>query len=241
MCTVSFYNTGNEIIITSNRDEKVIRSQSTMPIEEGDKGEYVIYYAKDTQAFGTWFVTDNLGRVAVLLNGAFVKHQLGGNYKKSRGVVLLELFKEPIFFNAFEKYCLKNIEPFQILFYQNNVLQRFLWDGEKKHVEFLNTLKSYIFSSVTLYETNIIEERKIWFHQFVSKNEELNNKMILDFHLHHHKHDLQNGLTINRTNEAKTFSISQVVINPENNTYTYLDLLNNNSTAKVIELLQAHQ
>ena len=34
-----------------------------------------IYFAKDSKAGGSWFAADNCGNIAMLFNGAFVKHE----------------------------------------------------------------------------------------------------------------------------------------------------------------------
>jgi uncharacterized protein with NRDE domain len=238
MCTVSFYNTGNQIIITSNRDEKTIRQQSTIPINTIDENGITKYFSQDVKALGTWFVTDSKGRVAVLLNGAFEKHQSKIGYEKSRGIVLLDIFSASDFEHAFTDYNLNNIEPFQILFYGNNILKRFIWDGITKHIIALNNDEYYIFSSATLYDKEAIANREKWFDDLVGSTQKLSSTAILDFHLNKNKEDKINGLTINRNNETQTFSVSQVVIENHQSIYSYLDLLTGNIVTEVINILQ---
>jgi hypothetical protein len=43
MCTVSFINTNNEIIITSNRDEKVVRPSAIPPKNYVKNGKNIIF------------------------------------------------------------------------------------------------------------------------------------------------------------------------------------------------------
>jgi uncharacterized protein with NRDE domain len=49
-----------------------------------------VIYPKDPKA-GTWYVVDEKGTVLVLLNGANEKHVAGLNYRKSRGLIVLDI------------------------------------------------------------------------------------------------------------------------------------------------------
>ena len=111
MCTVTFIPSNNGVIITHNRDEKLTRLPSDLP----KKTEYFgkkLWYPKDTDKNGTWFCTDEKGRVACILNGAFEKHTSTPPYRLSRGIVVLDAFKESTFSEWLNNYDLNNIEPF---------------------------------------------------------------------------------------------------------------------------------
>lgn len=90
MCTVTFVKTADKIVITSNRDEKIIRPNAIPPQNYMVNGKNVIY-PKDPKAGGTWCVVDENGTVLVLLNGANEKHTVKLPYRKSRGLIVLEL------------------------------------------------------------------------------------------------------------------------------------------------------
>ena len=74
MCTVSFVNNKGAAIITSNRDEKVVRPGAVEPRNYSHKGKNIMY-PKDSKAGGTWFAIDEYGNVVVLLNGGIEKHK----------------------------------------------------------------------------------------------------------------------------------------------------------------------
>jgi uncharacterized protein with NRDE domain len=99
MCTVSFVRVNDSIIITSNRDEHVQREKAMPPAFHLLKGKKIIF-PKDAKAGGTWFASANNVVVAVLLNGAFVKHIAKPQYRKSRGLILLEMMEadDPLVF-----------------------------------------------------------------------------------------------------------------------------------------------
>ena len=52
-----------------------------------------IIFPKDAKAGGTWFAAADTGVIAVLLNGAFKKHIAQPPYRKSRGLILLEIMQ----------------------------------------------------------------------------------------------------------------------------------------------------
>ena len=121
MCTVSFVNVNNKIIITSNRDEKIIRPSAIPPKNYNINGKNVIF-PKDPKAGGTWYVVDEKGTVLVLLNGADEKHQVEPLYRKSRGLIVLELISENSPKDFWNKIDLENIEPFTLVLFQENQL-----------------------------------------------------------------------------------------------------------------------
>jgi uncharacterized protein with NRDE domain len=50
-----------------------------------------VIYPKDPKAGGTWYVVDENGTVLVLLNGAEEKHTIKLSYRKSRGLIVLDI------------------------------------------------------------------------------------------------------------------------------------------------------
>ncbi len=130
MCTVSVIVQNENIILTSNRDEKTQRLPALFPslysLEKKD-----IFYAKDTQANGTWFAADNKGNAVVLLNGGFKRHESKSSYRKSRGLVVLDIISSPNLFDELEAYGLDDIEPFHLVVVNANQIKRMIWDGEQ--------------------------------------------------------------------------------------------------------------
>jgi uncharacterized protein with NRDE domain len=79
----------NKIIVTSNRDEAVLRTAIPPKtyLIDGKK----ITFPKDPKAGGTWYAVAENGILLVLLNGAEEKHEHQPPYKRSRGLVVLEI------------------------------------------------------------------------------------------------------------------------------------------------------
>lgn len=230
MCTVSFVCYNDTIIITSNRDENVIRL-AIPPKNYLLKGKNVIY-PKDPKSGGTWYVVDEKGTVLVLLNGADEKHQVKLPYRKSRGVIVLEMISSNSpkeFWDAIE---LENIEPFTLVLFQNKQLFQLRWNGIEKSVLNLNTNKNHVWSSSTLYSKDIREQRSNWFYTFLNNNPEVTETELLHFHRYTEAENKEHGLVINRNNELKTLSITQSVIEKNKVSIRYLDLIDNTESSK---------
>jgi hypothetical protein len=223
MCTVTYFHTGKSRILTSSRDEKT----SCLPSAEPEVvvcGSRRLFFSRDSRSGGTWFISDDHKRVAVLLNGAFQKHEVRPAYRKSRGLVLIDLFIAEPFVPGFEAYNLTDIEPFQVIYTDHHGLCRLVWDGKMKHYFELAPHLSHIFSSVTLYDEAASTLREQWYSEFIKTNKNISREDLFNFHLHHQKENPVNGLRIHREDQHKTHNISQVEISPEGGLYTYLDL-----------------
>ena len=98
MCTVTYIPLTNHCYLTSNRDEHITRGQAIAPKKILANG-YELIYPKDADAGGTWIATKNTGEAIVLLNGGFYKHKSNPPYKKSRGIILLNIYRNWAFIN----------------------------------------------------------------------------------------------------------------------------------------------
>src|SRR5437773_862042 len=90
MCTVTFIPQGDTAFITHNRDEKSSRAKAIAPKQYIING-YALLFPRDSAAGGTWIAVNESGAAAVLLNGGFVKHPYRPPYRKSRGLVFLDI------------------------------------------------------------------------------------------------------------------------------------------------------
>lgn len=228
MCTVTFIPQGNHFFLTSNRDEQSTRGHALAPKKIQVNG-FELIYPKDADAGGTWIATKNTGEVIVLLNGGFDKHEPKPPYKKSRGIVLLDIFTKIEPLQALETEDLNNIEPFTIVYCRNQLLVEFRWDGLAKHFKKLNCTIPHIWSSVTLYEPAIVKKRQIWFNEWLLPKSNPELKDILDFHLYAGEGNAAIDINMNRKNELFTVSISSIFMGEKQVEFTYLDLINNKS------------
>jgi hypothetical protein len=224
MCTVTFVPLPEGIILTSNRDEK--KSRPTISPKIYQKANAKLLFPKDEKAGGTWIVAKNDGTVIVLLNGAFEKHQVKPSYSKSRGLVLLEVIESSNPLAFFKSTNLIGVEPFTLILFQNQELFELKWDEENKHIFEHSINEPHIWSSATLYSKQKREERKYWFDQFLEKNIFLTKEKVLGFHQNTHTENADYGLVIDRGNELKTLSITQVSSINNHITMHYIDIEN---------------
>ncbi len=237
MCTVSFINTNGKIIITSNRDEHSERTNASEPLGI-DFGQKKIFFPKDEKAGGSWIAASNKGEIVVLLNGAFIKHVPKPIYKKSRGLVLIDVIKEESPNLFIKSIDLRGIEPFTIIIYYEDELNEYRWDGEKIHEKSCNSKQNYIWSSCTLYSNEIIEHRKKWFEIYLDKTPILDESSMMLFHSNNNNDD-ENGFIINRDTGMKTFSITQIVLQNKELTFLHNDLLQNKNYFKKIKIINS--
>lgn len=224
MCTVSFVATNDKIIITSNRDEKTVRPSAIPPRNYTLNGKKLIF-PKDPKAGGTWFVANADGTILVLLNGADEKHEVQFPYRKSRGLIVLDMISSFSPKDFWTEIDLENIEPFTLVLFQNNALFQLRWNGKEKETTSLDIYQNHIWSSSTLYSSSIREKRANWFHDFMNQNPEISESKMHDFHRYTEEENDENGLVINRNDEMKTLSITQSVIEKNKVAILHYDLI----------------
>ena len=134
MCTVSFIPVKGKVFITHNRDEKVGRPKALYP-EEYNIGGHKLLFPRDTAAGGSWFGVNQNGSAAVLLNGGFTKHLVRAAYRKSRGLVFLDILAADHLLSAYQKIDLANIEPFTVILWNEENLLECRWDGTRKYIK----------------------------------------------------------------------------------------------------------
>lgn len=229
MCTVSFVCSNNKIIITSNRDEQVLRPA----IEPKNYliNNKNIFFPKDPKAGGTWFAITENATVLVLLNGASEKHKWQPPYRKSRGLILLDIISSFSPINEWKEINLLEIEPFTLVLFQDQKLYQLRWNGLMKETVLLDTNKNYVWSSSTLYPKNIRDKRSEWFYQFLETKPEISENEMFNFHRYTENENSENGLIINRNDNLKTLSITQTVLEDNKVSLMHYDLLNHKEFA----------
>ncbi len=223
MCTVSYVRSGDKTIITSNRDEEVARP--ALEPQNYRVGNKNVFFPKDPRAGGTWFAVDENANVIVLLNGASEKHQWNPPYRKSRGLIVLDLIGSESIFATWQTIDLDNIEPFTLVACQNGELQQLRWNGTEKESAALDPARDYIWSSSSLYPQNVREARAQWFEKFLVTRPGVNESEMFNFHRYTEDADPENGLVINRNGFLKTLSITQTVIEKNKVRLMHHDLL----------------
>lgn len=230
MCSVSFLpDEGSGFILTSNRDESIDR-QAAMP-EKYRYHEQEIIFPKDSRVFGSW-IACSPQRTVCLLNGGKEPHIPSPPYRKSRGVVLLDLLCSKNIYDFKDTYELIDIEPFTAILVENNgsELYSLIWDGEYADIIELDHTQTHFWSSSTLYDENWRSKRKKWFDDFVQIPNHRNAKDLLDFHLTGGNQYPENNLVMSRNQgKLRTVSITQITYNHTCRMF-HLDLLDRNQS-----------
>tara|TARA_R110002072_G_scaffold302889_1_gene489479 strand:- start:65 stop:784 length:720 start_codon:yes stop_codon:yes gene_type:complete len=231
MCTVTFVKSkdGNAIL-TSNRDEKSHRATlapSTYSINERN-----VTFPKDEVADGTWIALGDNGVFCCLLNGGFKIHQSTGNYRRSRGQILLDVFREKSPEEFLNNVDLDNIEPFTLIIYNSieDKLNVLVWDEKNKHISQLNADEPHFWASATLYSPEFSQKRKQQFFDFMN-NQSTNLETVI-FTLHNSEKQ-QNGFILNDRDGIKTVSVTQLILSVLKGKMVYYDLVN--ETEKIVE------
>jgi Transport and Golgi organisation 2 len=227
MCTVTFIPSEHTIFLTSNRDEKHWRSLASLPASHNGRSGRILF-PKDGDAGGTWIAVHENGNAIVFLNGGFFAHTPQPPYRRSRGLVLLDLIDQPDPHNFFLTIGLNNIEPFTAIIWDDRRLFECRWDGEQKHSLQLDETIPHIWSSVTLYNPATIAKRIQWFDEWIGQNKKPLQDEILHFHQFTGDGDCHNDLMMNR-GQVFTVSVTSMAIAPNHAVMTYLDFKNNQS------------
>ncbi len=235
MCTVTFIPVRDKFFITSNRDEKNSRKQAISPAVHIYKNTMLIF-PQDPQGGGTWMALKENGDAAVLLNGAFDRHISASHYKRSRGLILLDVLSAEHPSYSFTKTDLAGIEPFTLVLLESGSLYEFRWDGSNRHCKQLSTSRPHIWSSATLYNSVTVKKREQWFAKFLNSHPAPTQLDIFNFHRFGGDGDLRNDLLMSRDELYATVSITSILLTTERGSMKYKDLLNDQLFEKKIEL-----
>ncbi|HEU0136493.1 MAG TPA: NRDE family protein [Flavobacterium sp.] len=236
MCTVTFAAINGRTVITSNRDEQVVRpSMQPLVYSVGHKR---LLFPKDPRAGGTWFSVDENGNAAVLLNGGFEKHVRKSSYERSRGLIVLDIISDASPIICWKQINLTKVEPFTLILFESQNLYQLVWDGFQKHCQHLDSRQSYIWSSSTLYPAAVRAQRQLLFTKFIYDHIDVTADELFDFHKNTSPLDHENGLVINRNGILKTLTITQAIISEESTLVKHDDLINNMASLNEIFHLQ---
>lgn len=222
MCTVTYVPLRDSILLTSNRDEQIVRGAAAMPEKYRQKSGEILM-PKDGQAGGTWIAMHHNGNAMVLLNGAFKKHIPNPPYRKSRGLIFLDIFDghSPIAnFNAID---LTDIEPFTVVIWERGELAEARWDGLGKYVTPLSVSEPRIWSSVTLYNDDVTAKRRSLFDRWLKETSYKTAEEIRLFH--EFAHDDEIAVRMGGNGMLQTISITGIEITNSKAVMHYKDML----------------
>ncbi|NIJ52930.1 NRDE family protein [Dyadobacter arcticus] len=236
MCTVSYLPGQSGFILTSSRDEKITRPIARLsgPVIIHDRE---VTFPQDPLGQGTWIASSNT-RTVCLLNGAFKNHQPRPPYKYSRGLVVLHAFDYFTIQSFAHHYDFSGLEPFTLLLVEVGELLVLHWDGSQLLITEKDASRKHIWSSVTLYQPDIIAKREKWFSDWIISTNNLSLDNIRKFHLTAGDGDPENAVRMRRDNLYATVSLTSVVRSGTHMEMTYEDLIHAEPATR--SLLQHH-
>ncbi|UCE93552.1 MAG: NRDE family protein [Flavobacteriaceae bacterium] len=211
MCTVTFLPLSEtDFVLTSSRDVGFRRARADFP-STVIKNNVSLHFPRDGKAGGTWIGTSRDNRLICLLNGGYKNHKRQTSYRKSRGLIVIELLAAENFEQSCKEIDLNGIEPFTlvvVLWDKSRQLFEFVWDGSRKHLKEFEWKES-IWSSSTLYDEEMRTVRRGWFNEWLSKNE-ITPSGVLKFHRTAGNGQPELDIFMKRENVG-TVSLTQVV------------------------------
>jgi Transport and Golgi organisation 2 len=238
MCTVTFIPAKDGVYLVSNRDEKHFRGDA-LPPEAYEFHTGKIVFPKDADKGGTWIAMHENGNAIVFLNGGKEAHMPEPPYRKSRGLVLLDLINANSAPEAFDRMDLTSIEPFTAVTWENSRLFELIWDGEEKHITEKDNSAPHIWSSVTLYEETTRSKRRRWFDDWLERTPDPQMEDILHFHQFTGEGDAHNDLMMNRDGKVFTVSITGMHLKRHYGQMQYLDLKNKKTSVSDLRFRQS--
>lgn len=233
MCTVTYLPIGNnQFILTSNRDESPMRK--TIAPKKYDEQGVALVYPKDELAGGTWIGLSEKNRLVCLLNGGFEIHERKGPYAMSRGLIVRKILSAENSVTCIENFIFDNIEPFTLVLvdWKNSLATyELVWDGVTKHFTELAQAPK-IWSSSTLYTSEMKASRRSWFADWLSENKTFQQQEIINFQTSTNKGTPETSLKMKR-NFVETVSITSVK-KEEDICLIYNDLLKGKTSKKTI-------
>lgn len=232
MCTFSCaINQNQEIIFTSNRDERFSRSSALLPDIYNYHNKQIIY-PLDPDGGGTWLATSK-DRVLCLLNGSFFPHQPRPPYSKSRGKLILESFDYENPQDFLKNISLNNIEPFTFIW--ADLYRQIVWEINWQQRAFLSQYDLQtpkIWASVMLYPEPIRRARIQNFIQ-ITNNQPITKESLFEFH-NYWNEDPQKSVQINVPGVVATVSISSIVVKPAEISFSYQDLVSSQANTTTL-------
>ncbi|MCZ4408121.1 hypothetical protein O3Q51_04845 [Cryomorphaceae bacterium 1068] len=231
MCTVTYLPQSGANIVTANRDESPVRNADGLsPYLNKDQSEFLIakepLHGGTNLAIGKEFTT-------VLLNGAFFPHERKLNYRKSRGIVVLDSLDFSAL-NDFKHCSLEGVEPFTLLRFGKNI-EELRWDESMVHFRTYDPTKPLIVASAKLYSSEVLKKRQQWFDDLFASDLPNSNK-VWSFHINGGDGDLENDMVMNRRNLVRTVSVSQVCTSIIKKEVRHFDIIRNKTEELTLEL-----
>lgn len=212
MCTLTYIPLKEGFVLTHNRDERMDRPTSKY-LKQRDIGEHTLYYPEDQEAFGTWIASSTQGTSACLMNGGSETYERKDEYRHSRGLVVLDLFRYDDVLQFYREYNFHGLEPFTLLAISPKGFWKITHNEGETKLEDVDPQQPQIWSSTTLYTQEVRHKREKWFTDWLGTKPSFMPDNVRNFHKSAGEGDEENDLVMSRWGKLKTLSVTQVVSN----------------------------
>jgi hypothetical protein len=224
MCTLTYLPYQKDgYLLTTNRDEAPQRAAHRFVRQRIQNQE--VLFPQDTGAGGTWIAMSDSGLTTCLINGAFERHRRMPPYRRSRGLMLLDLYKLGSVKNFLNEYSFAGIEPCTLIAIQSEKILEIRWDGDQLHLQKLDPRRFHIWSSPVLYGPDYQKKRERWFAAWLETRKSWTQDAVLHFHLTAGEGNAHNDLVMDRNGKVCTVSITSVKKQSDQLSCLHLDLL----------------
>lgn len=231
MCCLTIVRTHNHnIVITHNRDEQWSRQINGELVSVHMVQERKIWMPKDSLSKGTWIGTDGI-KAAAILNGFKENHIKKAKYRVSRGTIIPAFLSSENTNDFVASFDPTGLEPFTLVLVDNksNFLE-YGWDEKDIHLHDHSFETPAMYSSATLYNSDIQQRRKSRFHYFTQSQVDFDDL----WRFHENKgEDHGNFINVDFNAEISTVAISQIVLGNAS-VFHYQSLLNQNQKQTII-------
>ena len=224
MCTVVYIPNNGASYFASLRDESPLRPKAFLP-KINEENDIKFLSPIDAYAGGTWIGVNDFNSVIILLNGGFENHIRKKFYRKSRGLIVLELLSCELPVVDWNLMNLEDVEPFTLIVFSDDNLFQLVWDGINKTRILLDATIPHIFSSSTLYSQDAKANRKDMFDNWIAMNPPISKLSLLNFFKSFN--NKENGFIIDRSSTMKTISYSFIELQHRHiASFSYYDFIN---------------
>lgn len=215
MCIISFYRDREQLILTHNRDEEIKRVAST-GIEERTMFGKNFSAPIDQRANGTWIFSSETFLACALNGGRGATVHKSGNYRLSRGIVLLHLLKYDSVEDFIKSENLADIAPFTFFVYDRLAARSYklFWDEVELTVKDYGTVNFVSHSSTTLYTS----EQAAYNTEQLKSGEEWTAEQVLK---KHYDLKMEDGQVVAG---LATTSITQIIVKDQDRKMKYCQL-----------------
>lgn len=222
MCCLTVYKTSqNTLVFTHNRDEQWSRQVNGATVQKMIYENKKIWMPQDSLSFGTWIGSDGT-RAAAILNGYKKNHTRKEKYRASRGTIIPQYLSKLDITQFLESFDPSGLEPFTLIMADNiNRMTVMGWDEKDIYLHHQSTDQPSIFSSFTLYNDSVQEERKKIFLSYMASHS--HEDEIWTFH---EKKGDDHGkfIHVDYNKDISTVAITQIVLG-EHSVIHYRSLL----------------